>query len=406
MKDVSMVHHTIKACCVVLLFASTSVSASAQDRLGAGRGGVARELSANEAPHVLDLPRSYLESLQLGKKGATESTAPKERLNTEALTSFVEQFGRLPNDMPTIQIAPGKYFVLIPLGELEKQPPPPKGGPLARTDRSPSSAQAEGGSAAVTVVDHRRQESPVRNQGDRGACVAFAACADLEHMLRKADPASTQVLSTNLAYFWFMKEEQSTPCKDPGLATYKAAEYLTRHYVCAEGAWPYVSTDPVDLSNQHKCNLIDVPPAGVATKQGWGIKSFLLLPQGTEVTPNGSIDIRDTDTLERLLNEGHDIVFGTIVAWRNTDAAGIIDVRLGPAGQPIFGAGGHALVMVGYRKPVSGPDTRPYFIVKNSWGTDYGHDGYLYMTYDYIRTYARYGYCTNEIQQAIIGPTN
>jgi C1A family cysteine protease len=147
------------------------------------------------------------------------------------------------------------------------------------------------------------------------------------------------------------------------------------------------------------CDLIDTPPQAVDAKEGVGIDTYDLLPKGTEVKSDGTLDIRDTRTLERLLQEGHDIVFGTIVAWRNADAANIIDVRLGPSGQPLFGAGGHAMVIAGFRRSGEGTDNRPFFIVKNSWGTSYGHDGYLYLTYDYIRTYAKYGYTTTRLKK-------
>ena len=39
----------------------------------------------------------------------------------------------------------------------------------------------------------------------------------------------------------------------------------------------------------------------------------------------------------------------------------------------------HAVVIVGY--DVSGPV--PYYIIKNSWGTAFGHDGYIYVRAGY-----------------------
>jgi hypothetical protein len=230
--------------------------------------------------------------------------------------------------------------------------------------------------------------------------VAFASCAELESILLRA--GQNRVLCTNLAYHLFMKEEGSTPCNDPGLATWKAAGYLKKHLVGEEAKWPYVGTDPTTLVSQGTCSSIDQSPMAFQGETGYGIADFLLLPASTEVLPDGTVDIRDTLTLERLLDEGRSIVFGTIVAWNTTAAQGVIDVKLGPSGQPIFGAGGHAMLIVGYNKPAEGAMTSPYFIVKNSWGTNYGHQGYLHMSYDYIRCYARYGYTTINYKEAKI----
>lgn len=38
--------------------------------------------------------------------------------------------------------------------------------------------------------------------------------------------------------------------------------------------------------------------------------------------------------------------------------------------------GGHAIVIVGY--------TKDHFIIRNSWGTEYGDNGYAYASYDYM----------------------
>jgi C1A family cysteine protease len=40
--------------------------------------------------------------------------------------------------------------------------------------------------------------------------------------------------------------------------------------------------------------------------------------------------------------------------------------------------GGHAVCAVGY------DDARRLFIIRNSWGPQYGDQGYYYMSYDYV----------------------
>ena len=40
--------------------------------------------------------------------------------------------------------------------------------------------------------------------------------------------------------------------------------------------------------------------------------------------------------------------------------------------------GGHAIAAVGY------DDDKEYFIVRNSWGTEWGDNGYCYIPYTYL----------------------
>lgn len=39
----------------------------------------------------------------------------------------------------------------------------------------------------------------------------------------------------------------------------------------------------------------------------------------------------------------------------------------------------HAVLAVGYDQNTAGDPTLPYYIVKNSWGTDWGMNGYIWM---------------------------
>lgn len=56
-------------------------------------------------------------------------------------------------------------------------------------------------------------------------------------------------------------------------------------------------------------------------------------------------------------------------------------VLMPPSGDDIIG--GHAVVFIGWKQI----DGRTYFVVKNSWGTDFGDKGYLYFPLDFITEY-------------------
>lgn len=92
------------------------------------------------------------------------------------------------------------------------------------------------------------------------------------------------------------------------------------------------------------------------------------------------------------------MVFGTHVAWGTPNSDHIYDVILDNYGNPLQSRGGHAMVIVGYDRRNA---SLPYFICKNSWGTQAGDEGYYYLSYDYIRTYAKYGYIVQQIRKSM-----
>jgi hypothetical protein len=101
----------------------------------------------------------------------------------------------------------------------------------------------------------------------------------------------------------------------------------------------------------------------------------------------GSLRADNTNLLESFIRAGHDIVYGLNVAGSDwTGGDGVIDVQVDSGGNPAPSVGGHAMLVVGYNR------TGNYFIVKNSWGTDWGHDGYAHISYEYLQTYGKYGY--------------
>jgi C1A family cysteine protease len=78
------------------------------------------------------------------------------------------------------------------------------------------------------------------------------------------------------------------------------------------------------------------------------------------------------------------------VFWDDKDNDGVLDPRLQSDFEP-GEVGGHAMLVVGYHR------LKEYLIVKNSWGSGWGHGGYAYFHYDYARTYFKYGYVISDV---------
>lgn len=233
-------------------------------------------------------------------------------------------------------------------------------------------------------VDHRPQQTPVKDQEDRGTCVCFASLAQLEALFKASAPDQPEmVLSEQYANWLFMKSLGKTWCDD-GLRTTLAARYLSTHGVCMESLCPY---EDRAIVHTH-C------PAGPRTparrQARYGIGHYTIIDRLGVFGPS----IANPDYLETLLCKGHDVVFGTHVAWGRPDADGVYDVILDAYGNPQRSRGGHAMVLVGYHRlaPLA------YFLCKNSWSTGVGNAGYYSLSYDYIRTYAKYGYIVHRVR--------
>ncbi len=233
-------------------------------------------------------------------------------------------------------------------------------------------------------VDHRPNQSPIKDQGGRGTCVAHASMAIIEAHAHIPDDLSEQYAHYKFNTFLNQPHDQ-----DAGLRTTDAAPFLARSNgrVCLEGDWPYIPLQPT--INQMVAQGTYGPPAAAVNNQAYGIGAYkIITDEGLE-----GESIKNTRYLETLLHQGYDVVIGTWVSWDDRDNDGILDPVLDPSGNPI-GRGGHAMLVAGYDRPSQ------YFIVKNSWGPTWGHDGYAYFHYDLVRSCFKYGFVVHSVVPA------
>lgn len=232
-----------------------------------------------------------------------------------------------------------------------------------------------------SVIDHRADQSPVKNQGTRGTCVAHASMAVLESFAHIPDDLSEQC-----AHYKFNEFLNRPHNVDAGLRTTDAAPFLARvdGRVCLEADWPYIQNQ-VTIDTMVASGTYG-PPQACLDNQTYGYSAYKI------ITDNGLTgeSIKNTRYLEALLYQGYNVVIGTWVSWDDKDNDGILDPVLDPNGNPI-GKAGHAMLVVGYDRPSQ------YFIVKNSWSRGWGHDGYAYLHYNLIRSCFKYGFVVDSV---------
>jgi C1A family cysteine protease len=325
------------------------------------------------------MTNSYLENAQRSYANYVARLSQKRVATPEELAMY-----RYLSD-GTIAIQSGDRFFYLEKGnEYDRLDNDEKR--LAKAHRSYWNAGTNSpeNSGCADIVDRRPYQTSVKDQGDRGTCVAHAALANLEAIIKVQNGLEID-LSEQYAHWLFMKFQGRDQCDD-GITATHAARYLFQKGVCQEQDCPYEDKEIIETH----CTL--EPPQQAQKNAKYGIAEYALIDRIGFFGPS----IANPDYLEAILCHGHDIVFGIYVQWGNPDENSIYDVLLDEYGNPQAADpnSGHAMLIVGYNKSA----TLPYFICKNSWGTEDGVQGYFYMSYDYICTYAKYGYITQKIR--------
>jgi C1A family cysteine protease len=207
-------------------------------------------------------------------------------------------------------------------------------------------------------TDLRNGCSAVENQGKLGSCTANALAGNLEFLEKKAGHAATNL--SRLFIYYNERAMEGTINDDVGAVIRDGVRSLVKLGVCAEKKWPY------KLSK-----FAQKPPAACYTEA-----------QDHQVTSYHRI--LSLHEMKQCLAEGYPFVFGFSVymGFESPEVAKTGELNLpgpnepgaGPDGQPA----GHAVMAVGY------DDTTKRVSVRNSWGTDWGIQGYFTMPYDYI----------------------
>ena len=226
-----------------------------------------------------------------------------------------------------------------------------------RTTRNADSAERtfEGGAAVADSFDWRSVKdvvTPIKDQGQCGSCWAFSAVATMEGAYNYA----TGSLNS-------FSEQELVDCTNSGHYTCNVGgemsdgvDYIASSqsgYIYTERAYPYTATSCSILKNC--CNAES--NTGVST----GITGHTAVTSGDEdalksaagTYPIISVGIDASSTQFQLYSSG---VYAP---------AGCSSTSLD-----------HGVAVVGYDTMTVGGD---YWIVKNSWGTSWGEDGYIYM---------------------------
>ncbi|MDK2745498.1 MAG: C1 family peptidase [Nitrospira sp. BO4] len=201
-------------------------------------------------------------------------------------------------------------------------------------------------------VDLRDGCSPVENQGQLGSCTANALVGNLEFLEKRAGHNPTNL--SRLFIYYNERAMEGTIREDAGAMIRDGVKSLVKLGVCTEKLWPY------------KIARFTKKPSQACYKQA----------RNRQVTSYHRVI--GLQQMKQCLAEGYPFVFGFSVyeAFESPQVAktGQLDLPK-PSEKQI---GGHAVLAVGYDEQAQ------RILVRNSWGADWGIQGYFTMPYDYI----------------------
>lgn len=207
---------------------------------------------------------------------------------------------------------------------------------------------------AINRLDLRSKCPSVYDQGHLGSCTANAIgfCYHFDELKQNI---SSPFIPSRLFIYYNERNTEGHTDEDSGAEIHDGVNCINTIGVCSEDSWPYDITKftekPTDtcyeIAKEHRT----------------------VCYRAVEQT---------IDQLRAAIISGFPIVFGFTVyeSFESPDVAKTGNMPMPVEGEKVLG--GHAVAVVGF------DDTREVFIVRNSWGENWGDKGYFYMPYSFI----------------------
>ena len=205
-------------------------------------------------------------------------------------------------------------------------------------------------------VDLRPFMTAIEDQQATNSCAANAAAGAYEYLVKRHMGEEAYDVSRLFIYYNARAADDPDNIEDEGSVLQSVIAGLQENGACSEETWPFSE------------EAVNEEPSEEAYEEA---RQFLI--EDCELVPT------DLAAWKTALAAGHPIIFGLRLfgSFDKQKKAGLVPM---PSAADVGreSHGGHAMLCVGY----SDPDQ--VFIVRNSWGPQWGDKGYCYIPYRYL----------------------
>lgn len=196
-----------------------------------------------------------------------------------------------------------------------------------------------------SIIDLRNNFSIVCDQGNIESCTASALCSIIEY-------DNKNFIGSRLFLFY---NENNILNNDNGITIYDNINSLLTTGICTENLWPY------------NFNNVNIKPFSTCYIEGAKNKSFVI-----------SNILNDLSNMKKSLANNNPFIVGIAVyeSFESIKVAKSGYVPMPYSNEKILG--GHTVICVGY------DDNKQVWIMRNSWGSNWGDKGYFYLPYLYL----------------------
>lgn len=202
-------------------------------------------------------------------------------------------------------------------------------------------------------VDLRPKMPPIYDQGQLGSCTANALAAAFDYI------DNNSWIPSRLFIYYNERVMENSVADDAGAEISDGVKSLEIYGVCKESSWPY------DISK------FTIKPSETCYSEALNNKAFTVENIHS-----------DTNSIKTSLAHGYPVVVG-IEIYESFESQEVTQSGIVP--MPNVSSekylGGHAVLIVGY------DDSTSSWLMRNSWGTSWGMNGYFTLPYPYIKNH-------------------